>query len=266
MAVEDIFKDGVHAEIRGSSGVITLSNPGRRNAFYPEMRQCVIETIEDFNANAAVRTIVITGADGHFCAGADLKRVAQRTDFGPLQVRSNFSTTHKLLQLIVGGDKPVIAAVEGDAFGAGFSMAVACDVVIASETARFGASFAKIGLLPDMGLLYTLPQRMGMPAAKRLMMLAETVDGRKAAEAGIADEAVAPGKAMDRALEWADKFADSAPMSLAFIKSAFAQGIGTLQDAMEAELNIVPLLATSDDHKAALAAFAEKRPFSFRPK
>jgi 2-(1,2-epoxy-1,2-dihydrophenyl)acetyl-CoA isomerase len=255
--------EGALIEVRNGVAVITLRNPGRRNAFYPEMRQQVIDALMAYNNDPSVRVVVITGADGHFCAGADLKRVTQRGDLPPLQIRDNMITMHALLRLLAGGQKPVIAAVEGDAFGAGLSMAVACDFVVASETARFGASFGRMGLFPDMGLVYTLPQRMGATAAKQFMLLSEPIGGAQAVERKLADELAPAGEALPAALALAKRLTASAPMSMAYIKSVMARGVPSVEAAIDAERDLVPLLATSEDHKAAIGAFHAKRPFSF---
>lgn len=254
--------DGLVVQRRGSALVLTMTNPGRRNAFYPEMRGRIAEAIAAAASDPAVRAIILTGAEGHFCSGADLRRVSD-ADNGPLAVRERLKSVHRLLELIIGGAKPTIAAVEGDAFGAGMSMAVAADVVVVARGARFGASFAKIGLLPDMGLLYTLPLRVGLARARRLMMTARTIDAEEAVAIGLGDELTAEGAALDRALEVAAEFEASAPLSLAAIKAAMAQGLTGLDDVTRFELNTVPGLANTEDHLAARKAFLAKETVVF---
>lgn len=254
--------DGLRLERRGPALVLTLCNRGRRNAFYPEMRQRMAEAMSGAASDADVRVIILTGEGEHFCSGADLKRVAD-ADNAPLAVRERLKAMHRLLALIVGGAKPVIAAVEGDAFGAGLSMACAADVVVAARGARFGAAFAKIGLLPDMGLLKTLPQRIGLARARRMMMTAETVDAETAVALGLADELVPIGRALDRALEIADEMVGSAPLTLAAIKAALASDLGALDAIMRLELDVVPALVASQDHRDARDAFLAKRAVTF---
>lgn len=249
--------DGVLVEPKGSALVITMSNPGRRNAFYPEMRNRMSQVISDAASDSSVRAIILTGEGEHFCSGADLKRVAG-ADNSALAVRERLKAVHRLLNLIVAGAKPTIAAVEGDAFGAGFSMAVAADVVVAGGGARFGASFVKIGLLPDMGLLRTLPQRIGLARAKRIMMTGRPVEAVEALAIGMVDELAPRGGSLARALEIAEELAQAAPLPLSAIKAALAQGISSLDDVAQLEMNIVPSLADSEDHKAAREAFLNK--------
>ncbi|MDB5422403.1 MAG: putative enoyl-CoA hydratase [Brevundimonas sp.] len=260
--MSDASIDGVRVEARGPALIIILSNPGRRNAFYPEMRNRMSQVISDAASDPSVRAIILTGEDGHFCSGADLKRV-DGADNSALAVRERLKAVHRLLDLIVAGAKPTIAAVEGDAFGAGFSMAVACDVVVAAEGARFGASFVRIGLLPDMGLLRTLPLRIGLPKAKRIMMTGRPVEADEAFAIGMVDELTPRGEALARAVEVADELARVAPLPLAAIKAALAQGVTSLGDVAQLEMNVVPHLADSEDHRAARAAFLNKSTATF---
>src|SRR3546814_3690326 len=143
------------------------------------------------------------------------------------------------------GTKPMIASVEGDAFGAGCSIAIACDVVVATPTSRFGTSFGKIGLVPDMGMLYTLVQRIGRPRAARMMMLATTASGAEAVTTGLADELAEPGGALEHAMKIARQYEAVAPMSVALIKSALGSHIASVEDVIRTELDLVPHATSS---------------------
>lgn len=254
--------DGLILETRGAALVLTMTNPGRRNAFYPAMRNRIAEAMTAAAGDPAVRAIILTGADGHFCSGADLRRVSD-ADNSPLAVRERLKAVHRLLELIVGGAKPTIAAVEGDAFGAGMSMAAAADVVVAADGARFGASFTRIGLLPDMGLLRTLPQRTGLAMAKRLMMTGRPVLADEAVRIGLADELTPVGGALERALAIAEDYVDVAPLPVAAIKAALAKGVPSLDDVAQFEMTLVPYLAGTQDHLSARAAFFNKQKVTF---
>jgi len=254
--------DGVVIEKRGTTLVLTMSNPGRRNAFYPEMRARMIDALRDAAHDADVRAVVLTGADGHFCSGADLVRAAAVRNSGArtvISAREALKEVHRLLRVIVGGARPVIAAVEGDAFGAGLSMAAASDRVFAATNARFGAAFSKIGIFPDMGMLYTLPLRVGTANARHLMMLGAPIDGEHAHRLGLVDELAPPGRALDKALAYAAQFADIAPIPVTLIKAALNSGINCVEDAMRFELDCQPLLTSSADAQEGIAAFREKR-------
>lgn len=254
------YIDGVKLEKQGTTLVMTMNNPGRRNAFYPEMRAQMITAMRDAAADNSVRAIILTGSDGHFCVGADLSRATANT--APKTVaslRENMKQVHHLLRGIVGGARPVIAAVEGDAFGAGMSMAAACDRVFAAKNSRFGSAFSKIGIVPDVGLFYTLPQRVGLAKARDLMYLAEPMNGEDAFKYGLVDELVEPGQALTAALAYAAKFANIAPIPISLIKSALATGIDNIEDAMRIELDYQPICSMSADAQEGIQAFKEKR-------
>ena len=253
MAAEEIF-----VERRGPVAVLTMSNPARRNAFTRDMRRRLAVLLGEFATDRDIRSIVITGADGHFCSGADLNSAMARWPTA-LENRENMKEVHQLVRQIVGNTRPVISAVEGDAFGAGFSIAMASDLVVASASARFGAAFIKVGLLPDMGILHTLPARIGEARARRLLMSGTPVGADHALEMGLVDELVPAGSALEAAVRIATEMAAGAPMVAAMIKAALAGGINSVEDAMKAELDYQQTLVTSADLKEGVAAFREKR-------
>jgi enoyl-CoA hydratase/carnithine racemase len=259
------FTEGVGVGRSGASRVLVLSNPGKRNAFYEEMRARLTDEIRAAANDKTIRTIVITGADGHFCAGADLSRAPQRIE--PATATDQRETIGRILELyraIAGGPLPIFAAVEGGAFGAGLSIAAACDVVVAARGAKFGSVFSKLGLLPDCGLLYTLPQRVGLPRAKRLMTLGATVPGEEALAIGLADELVEDGQALDHALKLAAEYEACAPLTAAYTRIALNTGIHGYEDVIRVERDLVPIMATSEDMREGINAFREKRPAKFK--
>lgn len=254
----------IDVEIEGGTAFVTMANPGKRNAFTPESRRALTQLLLDLAPRPEIRAIVLHGEGEHFCAGADISRMPKTFDKVPvLHWRENMKDVHRLLKAITGSPKPIIAAVEGDAFGAGMSIAVACDIVIAGETARFGAAFTKIGLLPDMGLLYTLPQRVGLARAKQIMLLSSPTAAPRALEIGMVDELVAPGAALQAAKAAADRIAPLAPLAITMIKSAYARGIHSIEDATALEVDIVPFLQNTADYAEGVTAFREKRAANF---
>jgi len=168
------------------------------------------------------------------------------------------------VRLISGMGKPVVAAVEGYAAGAGFSLAMAADCVVAADTAKFVSSFAKVSLLPDLGLLWTLPQRVGLAQAKRLLLSARVVTAEEGLRLGLVDEVAEAGRAIDRAREVAAEMSAHAPISAALVKAAYARGINSLDDALGYEMDNQAALYLTQDHREAVAAFLEKRPPVFR--
>jgi 2-(1,2-epoxy-1,2-dihydrophenyl)acetyl-CoA isomerase len=252
----------VLVETLGDLSIVTLNNPKTRNALSRDLLLLLAEKLEVLRADTACRGVVLTGAQGHFCAGGDVSGMsAERT----LPVgRERMLVAHQVVRLITQMGKPVVAAVEGYAAGAGFSLALAADCVVASGTAKFVSSFAKVSLIPDMGLMWTLPQRVGLAQAKRLMMTARVVAADEGLQLGLVDELSEPGEAVERAKALATELAAHAPIAVALLKAAYARGINKLDDALAYEMDNQAALYLTKDHREAVAAFLEKRPPVFR--
>jgi 2-(1,2-epoxy-1,2-dihydrophenyl)acetyl-CoA isomerase len=256
------MNDLVRVEALGDISVVTLNNPKTRNALSRDLLLLLAEKLEALRVDNSCRAVVLTGADGHFCSGGDVSGMAAER---PLPVgRERMVIAHRVVRLIVEMGKPVVAAVEGYAAGAGFSLAMAADCVVAAGSAKFVSSFAKVSLLPDLGLMWTLPQRVGLAQAKRLLMSARVVAADEALRIGVADELCEAGQAVQRAREVAAKLAAHAPISVALLKAAYARGINTLGDALDYEMDNQAALYLTQDHREAVAAFMEKRPPVFR--
>ncbi|WP_423456547.1 enoyl-CoA hydratase/isomerase family protein [Ottowia sp. VDI28] len=164
-----------------------------------------------------------------------------------------------MVRLLIGGPKPVVAAVEGSAFGAGMSFALACDWVIASEEARFAAAFGKIGLIADSGLLWGLPQRVGLPRTRDLLLTARTVEAPEALAMGLVDAVVPAGQAVAAAVRKAGSYRSVAPRALAATKATLMRRPSSLEDLLLVEADVQLPLALSRDHEEARRAFIEKR-------
>jgi 2-(1,2-epoxy-1,2-dihydrophenyl)acetyl-CoA isomerase len=256
------MNDLVRVEALGDISVVTLNNPKTRNALSRDLLLLLADKLESLRTDTSCRAVVLTGADGHFCSGGDVSGMAAER---PLPVgRERMVIAHRVVRLIVEMGKPVVAAVEGFAAGAGFSLAMAADCVVASGSAKFVSSFAKVSLLPDLGLMWTLPQRVGLAQAKRLLMSARVVAAEEALRLGVADELCEAGQAVQRAREVAAELAAHAPISVALLKAAYARGINTLGDALAYEMDNQAALYLTQDHREAVSAFMEKRPPVFR--
>ena len=171
----------------GAVAVLTLDFPARRNAFCLQMRTQLRNRLEAATADTQVRAIVLAGAAGHFCSGGDISEMEPRT---LLQNRERWALVAALIRLLALGPKPVVAAVEGSAMGAGLSIASLADHVVAARDAKFGAAFVKVGLMPDMGALWSLQHRVGRAKAREILGLARVFDGAEAGRIGLANDAV----------------------------------------------------------------------------
>jgi len=240
----------------GAVAVLTLNFPARRNAYCLQMRTQLRERLEAVFADAEVRAIVITGAAGHFCAGGDVSEMQERT---LLENRERWNLVTALIRLIALGPKPVVAAVEGSAMGAGLSIAALADYLVVARDAKFGAAFVKMGLMPDMGALWSLQQRVAPAKAREILGLARAFDGAEAGRIGLANEVVEPGQALQGALAVAQEYAVLPPVATALVKSALAQGAGTLDAAIRSEVEFQAVAMGSKDHAEAVRAFIEKR-------
>ncbi|WP_084582362.1 enoyl-CoA hydratase/isomerase family protein [Sphingomonas azotifigens] len=255
--------DLVLRETREDVAVLTMNDPTRLNPLSDAMRAALLEAFETAAFDDAVRTIVLAGAGGNFTAGADIRQLIVPGGPDPARSRRRLTPLHRLIELIAGGPKPVIAAVEGAAFGAGLSIAAATDFVIAGEDVRFGAAFGKIGLTADCGLIWSLPQRIGRTLARDLMFTGRPVKGPEALAIGLIDQLVPPGTTLEAALAKAAAYRGVAPLAIAAMKSAFVQGPGPLSDALALERQQQPMLSMTQDHAEGLAAFTEKRAAGF---
>lgn len=237
----------------GATVVLTLDYPERRNALAMPMRQRLVHALEAIEVDRALRAIVITGAGSTFCAGGDVGGM----DVADLAAgRERFRLTHQLVRLMIKGSKPIIAAVEGWCVGAGLSIAMCCDTVVAAEDARFAAGFGNIGLVADLGLLHTLPARIGQGRARQIFLYGEPIDAAWAATTGMADHVVPSGTALQAALARAALLHTTAPLPVAMTKQYLAAG---LDAALDWERDAQSSLFLTADHVEGRAAFLGKR-------
>lgn len=250
------MSDPLTVQRDGSIAILTLNDPARRNALSMELRSALRDQLQALAQDSTCRAIVLTGAGGYFCAGGDL--TAMRSD-DPAGARVRLGIVQDIIRAIAAGPRPVVAAVEGPAFGAGMALAAASDLVVASEGARFSASFVRLGLMPDAGLLWSLPQRVGAARARALMLSGQVLDATEALAQGLADQVCAPEALRPTAIAQAQMLAEGAPLAIAQIKTAFARGTDTLENVLAMERDGQPLLFGSQDFAEGLAAFRDRR-------
>jgi 2-(1,2-epoxy-1,2-dihydrophenyl)acetyl-CoA isomerase len=242
--------------------VLTLDAPQRRNALSFHMRQLLRDRLRQAQADDGVRCIVLQGAAGTFSAGGDVRGMAESPP--PLVARERLEVLHDVVRLILRGPKPVVAAVEGTAYGAGMSLASACDHVIAADDARFSAAFGRLGLVADCGLFWTLPQRVGIGPTRDLLMTGRPVEAAEAKQLGLADAVVPPGQTLEAALAKARQYLAIAPLAIAATKSALLRRPASLEDALAIESDLQDFLRGTRDHADAAQAFLQKRPVQFQ--
>jgi enoyl-CoA hydratase/carnithine racemase len=240
----------------GPIRVITLNRPAVRNAFDIPLRVELIGAVEAAMAEDGVRVLVLTGAGGAFCAGGDIATMNQLTGD---EAVSRAGLTQQVVRTLWAGSKPVLAAVEGPAFGAGLSLALACDRIVAAADARFGAAFCRIGLAGDMGVMATLPERLGPARAKQFLMLAEQARAPDALSMGLIDVVTEPGNAVAAALEDARKLAAGPPLALAAIKTTIGRYPAGRAETLTREAEAMVAIYGSADFAEGVAAFRERR-------
>jgi enoyl-CoA hydratase/carnithine racemase len=248
--------DLVGIEREGPVAIVTLNDPERRNPLSPTLRERLLDVLAHAFADEDVRAVVLTGAGDVFCAGGDLGSMGE---LDRESGRARLQRSQQVTRTIVGGAKPVIAAVEGAAAGAGLSLAASCDVVVAAADARFTAAFGQVGLMPDLGALWAVPGRVGVATARRLFMLGDSIDGAEAVATGLADRLAEPGRALASAREEARRLALASPLALAAIKRVLAAHPQPLDDVLNAEAELQAELFASRDLREGLAAFRQRR-------
>ncbi len=254
----------VDCKLDGNIAIVTLNRPDKLNAMTDSMYARVKTLFTEFQADDKVRAVILAGAGRAFCSGSD---VTSMVNTGPAAARARMQTRHAMNNAIANLEKPVVAAVRGVAAGIGFSMAMACDLILASDNAKFSQIFKKIGLVPDGGAVYFLTQRIGIARAKELVYTARMLPAQEAAEWGLINRVVPDGELDASALALAQEMAGSATFALALAKKMFqAMYVPTLETQLEQENLYQSTAKLTADHLEGVAAFTEKRAAVFKGK
>jgi 2-(1,2-epoxy-1,2-dihydrophenyl)acetyl-CoA isomerase len=255
-AVPEARPSPVLVEDRARVRVLTLNRPERRNAIDMPLRLALAEALEEADRTPDVRALVLTGAGGAFCSGGDISTM-QRLPRD--EAHQRVQAAQRVVRAIWRTPKPVVAAVEGPAYGAGAALALACDRVISAGDATYATTFTSVGLAGDMGIFASLPARVGPARARQMLMLPGPLSGQEAFAAGLVDAVVEPGTALQRALEDAARLAAGPPLALGHIKRMLSGAPRVPLDVLDLEADAQAELFDSDDFAEGVAAFREKR-------
>ncbi len=246
--------------------ILTLNRPKALNSFTSEMHAEIREAMTQVTQDDGIRCLLITGSGRGFCAGQDLSDRALTTDGGAPELGESVEKNYNpLIRSIMGLPKPVICAVNGVAAGAGVSLAMACDIVLAARSASFIQVFCKIGLVPDSGGTWNLPRAVGLARAKGLAMLGDKLSAETAEDWGLIWKCVDDENLQEQAQKMARHFATQPTRALGRIKQLLnASSTNTLLEQTELEKEAMMELGKSDDYREGVAAFMEKRPPVFK--
>ena len=207
-------------EVQSGIGWIRLTRAEKRNPFDAELRADLMQVLTQVRDDPAIRALVLAGSPGAFCAGGNLNLLKEHASSGPAYWQQRITSGLRLANDLLSLTRPVIAVVDGPAFGAGFALALMADIVLASPRARFAMSYLKLGLVPDMGPLYLLPRIVGLQRAKELMLSAREIDADEARALGIVMEVHDTAAIDARAQAIAESLVHAAPAAVAMTKAA----------------------------------------------
>ncbi|MGH8641245.1 MAG: enoyl-CoA hydratase/isomerase family protein [Burkholderiales bacterium] len=251
----------VRFEKDSSIATLTLDRPDRLNAMADPMWAELHEHLAKIAVDDMIRAVILTGAGRAFCSGGDVTGMA-KTDIASGRARSQ--SRHRAVIALYNLDKPVIAAVRGAVYGIGNALALACDLVLASDTTKFSMAFKKVGVVPDGGAIFFLAQRLGISRAKDLIYTARAVDAAEALTLGLATRIVPDSQLEAEARALAKDLAESATYALAMAKKMLhSMYVPSLEQLLEMETLASGLARLSQDHQEGVAAFKEKRPPKF---
>lgn len=244
--------------IEKNIATITLNRPEAANAFSRQMLAEINEIVGELKFNASIRTVIITGSgEKVFCAGADLK---ERAGMTPIEVKQTVALIRQVITAVELLPMPVIAAINGAAFGGGLELALACDIRIAAETAKVGLTETSLAIIPGAGGTQRLPRLIGLGKAKELIFTAQRVDAYEANEIGLVEYVVPKEKLLQKALELANRISSNGPIAVAQAKIAINKGIEVdLLTGLEIEQMAYAMTIPTKDRIEGLTAFKEKR-------
>lgn len=244
-----------------SIATITLNRPAVLNAMSPQLNAELYQAVDDVAKDESIRAVVITGAGRAFCAGGDMTLdVAFVDKLTPVEYRDYIREFTKAIRSIFEMEKPVIAAVNGAAVGGGCDLAMACDIRIASENARFGEAYVNMGLIPELGGVYFLPRLVGLGWAKILTFTGDLIDARQAEQIGLVEKVV-PAAEFDTSVKsLAEKLANGPTKAIGMAKTAIHKSLHMdFRTSLDYAWGLTSMLVQTQDYKEGYQAFLEKR-------
>ena len=254
--------------VRREGAVLILSNNNvaARNALSPEFYAAVTTALAQAAADEHIGAVILTGEGGRFCAGGDLRQLAKRRELPIAQRREKLEGLHDLIRAVRDCPKPVIAAVEGAAAGAGLSLALACDMLVAAKNSVFSVAYVKVGLTPDGGATAFLSEFVSRQVLTELCLTGERMSGERMAQLGAVNRLAEPGQALLQALVLAQQMASGPALAMARIKDLCRQAPhNTLEQQLELEAQYMVQSQETQESREGIGAFLEKRSPCFRP-
>ncbi len=244
----------------GAVLVLSNNNPAARNALSPAFYAALTQALQDAQADPAVGAIVLTGEGGHFCSGGDLRQLAQRRELPMEERRAKLEGLHDLVRAVRDCRKPVIAAVEGAAAGAGLSLALACDLLVAARNAVFSVAYVKVGLTPDGGATAFLAEFVSRQVLTELCLTGERISGERLHALGAVNRLAEPGQAFALALALARQVAAGPEQAMARIKTLCRNAhTHNFEEQLEQEAQCMVRAQETEESREGIAAFLEKR-------
>lgn len=252
-----MLREHLLTEVTNHVLLVTLNRPESLNAFSPDMIADLTKTIIDVRQNTHIRAIVIRGAGRSFTAGGDVKSMGQAT---AVQMYDHVGKMNDCILAMDACEIPIIAAVHGFAAGAGFNLALACDLIVAADDSQFAMSFSQVGLISDGGGSYFLPKLIGPHLAKQLFFSAESISADRLHQLGVINYLYPLNQLEEETLKLADKLANGPTKAYGMMKKLISHSnTASLDEILEQERITQTLMATTEDHLEGVSAFKEKR-------
>jgi 2-(1,2-epoxy-1,2-dihydrophenyl)acetyl-CoA isomerase len=255
--------EAIILEQEGNVATVKFNNPSKKNMLTEQMKDELKDAINRFKDDDTVKVVVLTGSGDSFCAGGDLSTMGDKMDL--IQGRNRMINLQEWFVQLVKLEKPVIASINGHAVGAGFSLALASDIILASEKALFGAPFNKVGVIPDYGCLYFLPRYVGLLKAKEIVFTGKLLKAPEAKELGFVNEVIPHEQLTEVTKKWAQRLSKGPAVAIGLAKNMLNITYeSSLKTILDYEILSQTIALQTKDHREGVSAFFEKREPKFQ--